>query len=689
MIENRWRRRLVPGVSVVLDGVPHLIDDVLGESVRLVAPDGKPRHLVPVRHVAQLLSGTDSPPPLSERVFDVESRLSPAGKVKLDERRAILRWFETGLKPEQGGSEAPDPRHDPARVPDRRARVLAIAAVLAERRGIKLASARTHVNRILEKASTGAAGLADPRMIQPSKRGQYEMMETWIREFLLDRTFQSTVTSMSIHVAFSAWLRREHQHEAPPLRSFERDLKVVYGRYPHLRRKTKSLASTAQAPKVTLQRRFAMRPGEYWFIDTTTSNVMLRDPYAPASKARQYRLSFTKVMDGATRYIVGRSISENVNGFAAGLALADAFRAMLDERDAVVMNGRSYPRPFVGLPHAISSWPIPPRRLVLDNGREFLNKYGMLTLERLGIDVEPQRVRDGRAKGALERHFGTYKTNFEQTQHNYLGGSIDERGRDATANVILTWHELLARDTEWTDSYNVTEHGGLRAETGRRISPAQYWMELAQEHGTTEMVAWRNEWIRFLPNQVVDLTPYGVARKDMVFNAPIIRFLIEVDGAAPSGKVRIFWDPVDLRQVYCFDPEGNAYELPWVRRDEDTPPITDFMLDWANGQVHGMTYSKSDHQSRLIDLVARWQSEDVVLLAQLRERKNGEEIFASQLNVLRSHDSGLLVPADAAAGQDTINSMHHEGEDLIFDEDGTAILEDGYDLDDDLFGGFA
>lgn len=688
MPDNRWRQRIVPGVSVLLDGVPHLVDDVLGESVRLIDPDGRPHHLVPLRHVAQLLTGDDSPPPLSERIWNLEERLSPAGQAKLDERRAIVRWFETGLRPEQSGDETPDSCHDPALVLDRKARVWAIAVVVAQRRGIELASARRHVNRVLEKASTGVAGLADPRMIELPKRRRDDQMETWIREFLLDRTFQSTVTSMSIHVAFSAWLRREHHLEAPPLRTFERDLKVVYARYPHLRRKTKSLASTAQAPKVTLQRRFAMRPGEYWFIDTTTSNVMLRDPYAPASKARQYRLAFTKVMDGATRYIVGRSISENVNGFAAGLALADAFRALIDERDSIVLNGRTYPRPFVGLPHAISRWPIPPRRLVLDNGREFLNKYGMLTLERLGIDVEPQRVRDGRAKGALERHFGTYKTNFEQTQHNYLGGSIDERGRDATANVILTWHDLLARDTEWTDSYNVTEHGGLRAATGRRISPAQYWIDLAQEHGTTEMVAWRNEWIRFLPNQVVDLTPYGVARKDMVFNAPIIRFLIEVDGAAPSGKVRIFWDPVDLRQVYCFDPEGNAYEVPWVRRDDDTPPITDFMLDWANGQVQGMTYSKRDHQSRLIDMVARWQGEDVVLLAQLRERKNGEEILASQLNVLRSHDSGLFVQANAAAAQGTSNAMHDAGDGLIFDEDGTAILEDGDDLDDDLFGGF-
>lgn len=689
MTKNRWRREIKPGLTLLLDGVPHVIDSVNGDWVRLLTADRTPIPLIPLRRVARLVAGERPPPPISERLADIESRLSPKGQAKLDERRAILRWIETGLRPEQHPGDSLDPAHDPVLVPDGNARIGAIAEVLARKRGIEVKSARTHIRRVLEKSSTGMTGLVNPRMLQTQENRQHEMMETWVREFLLDRTFQSTVTAQSVHVAFSAWLRREHQLDAPRLRTFERTLSTVYERYPHLRRKTKSRASTAQAPKVALQRRVAMRPGEFWFIDTTTSNVMLRDPYAPKSEAREYRLAFTKVMDGATRYIVGRSVSEHVNGFSAGLALADAFRAMVDEHDAVVVGGRTYPRPFVGLPNVISRWPITPRRLILDNGREFLNKYGLLTLERLGIDVEPQRVRDGRAKAALERHFGSNKTNFEQTQYNYLGGAVDERGRDAASEVILTWDRLLARDTEWTASYNVTEHGGLHAITGRRISPATYWLELAEEHGVTEMVAWTNEWIRFLPSQVVDLNRYGVVRKDMVFNAPVIRILIDSDGAAPSGKIRIFWDPTDLRQVYCFDPAGNAYEVPWVYRSEDTPPITDFMLNWANGQLAGMTYTKSEHQSRLIDMVARWQSEDIVLLAQLRGQKNSEEIHSSQLDELKRRDSGSILRARWLDPEEPIEPDPSDTDDLLFDEDGTEILPNVDDPDNYLFGRFS
>ena len=43
------------------------------------------------------------------------------------ERKAILRWFETGLRPEQADDDLPDPRHDPARIPGRIPRINAMA----------------------------------------------------------------------------------------------------------------------------------------------------------------------------------------------------------------------------------------------------------------------------------------------------------------------------------------------------------------------------------------------------------------------------------------------------------------------------------------------------------------------------------------------------------------------------------
>lgn len=682
MAKNESRKRIAVGHPVVLDGVSYMVDDIVGGWATLRALDGAASRM-PMRELSNRLAGEAAPPPLSERFHDVEHRLSTSQIEKLMERRSIVRWFESGLQPEQRAGAIPAPCYDPELVPDRGVRIRAMAEAIAEQRGTKVESAMKLIHRILEKATTGEAGLLDPRLVAPLRVAKHDEIEGLVREFLIDGVYRSTTTNLSKYVAFCAWVQREHGLEPPAKRTFERAHSIVQRRYPHLTQKAKSRESTAQAPKVAIERRFAMRPGEYWFIDATPSNVMLRDPYAPADSARQYRLKFVKLMDGATRHVVGRSVSEAADGYSAGLALADAFRRMIEDPEPAVSGVLGHPWPIVGLPSVVSRWPIPPRRLLLDNGREFLNKHGMWTLHRLGIDVEPQRVRDGRGKARLERFFGTNKTNFEEQQYNFIAGSVEGRGSEADSDVILTWDQLLARDDAWTESYNVTEHAGLLSETGRRISPAQRWIELAEETGAIEVVAWRNEWIRFLPNQVVTLNRYGVARRGMVYNAPIIRTLIDVDGAAPSGKVRLFWDPADLRQVYCFDPAGNAYEVPWVYRTEDTQPFTDFTLDWALRRLEGTTRSKADHQKHLVDLVRHWQSEDIVLIVETRSRRNAQEILASQLDAIRSADSGSIIAAASFVGQEVIDALQTRAESLELDEEGLELL--GNEDEDDLF----
>ncbi|NEL20618.1 transposase family protein, partial [Escherichia coli] len=137
------------------------------------------------------------------------------------------------------------------------------------------------------------------------------------------------------------------------------------------------------------------------------------DPKERSGKTRTYRVTLVKIIDSATRMIVGRSISEHSSGVGVVLALADAFASMVDDRETVTVDGRVYPRPFVGMPRALTRWPIPPRRLITDNGKDFLSTFHVSQLARLGCEVEFARVRDPRAKALIERSFLSYKTEFE------------------------------------------------------------------------------------------------------------------------------------------------------------------------------------------------------------------------------------------------------------------------------------
>lgn len=681
MTEHQPRRRIASGVTVVIDGLAYIIDHVDSQWASLLAPDGSTRRMR-LGELALHVMDEEAPPPITQDLDDLEDRMTDEAKAKLDERRAILRWYDLGLRPEQADADVPDRCHDPSLVPNRNGRIMAMARVLAERRGTTVPSAQTLVRRILLKGAAGDVGLVDPRRLKPDTLRRHMDLETTVHDFLNSREVASRVTGQSMYTLFSGWLRTERQREAPSKRAFERALTVLYTRYPSLRQKAKTAASANKRPNVATQRRRAVRVGEFWLIDSTASNVMLRDPYAPAAKARGYRLANTTIMDGASKYIVGQAVGESANALSTSLALANAFLGMVNGHDAIVVDGHTYPRPFVGLPRVISRFPVYPRRLLGDNGSEIINRQALWNLHRYGIDCEALRVADARGKAPKERWYGSLDEGFEQLQPNYLGHAVDQRGPGATDNVLLTWDQLVEREQEWVDSYNVTQHDGLKALLkGRMISPAARWVELAEEHGITEVPSWQNEWIRFLPSQVVVLNRYGVSRRRLIYNAPVLGAMIDIDGAAPTGTVRIFWNPNDLRQMYCFDRDGNAWELPWVYREEELPAFSDFTLTWANDRLVGATRSKDEHQQLLRELTSRWRTEEVVLIAQLNGKRNGEEILASQLDALQRMDVGSLIGADKFVGQNVIDSIQSSSEQLPPESNLDPFT-------DDLFGQF-
>ncbi len=290
--------------------------------------------------------------------------------------------------------------------------------------------------------------------------------------------------------AYCGWARREIDEIVPAQRTFERALEIVTPATP-------TCDETRRAELRQLKdRRYrcsdVTRNGSVSCGSSTrrprTSWCVTRN--AVAGKQREVRLEHTKVMDACSRYIVGRSVAEEVNGYAAGLAIADAFHRMTDEHDAVVFEGRTYPRPFVGLPRAISRWPIPPRRSLMDNGVSSSTSTGMLlTPIDSASTLKPARVKDGRGKGRKERHFGAQKTGYAATTQLRRRISCRTRTR-RNEDLILTWRELLDRDEQWTDLHNVTEHKGLCGDR-ETDQPHQRWIELAEEHGVTEMPAWR------------------------------------------------------------------------------------------------------------------------------------------------------------------------------------------------------
>lgn len=639
--------------------------------VQLIDAAGMALPIRTLKSVTRDLMSPDVPPPDNPLVHGLKDRLSPSATVRLAKHEEIVRLVEVGLRNDQDDDATPPDALNPELIPDEEHRISNLARLMAPVWGVKYKSARVRITRILERRARGLSGMVDDRYSKARRDQQHPQMALWVQDYLVARQFDPVLHTNTLYITFRVWLISNHPEvETPPERTFTRLASAVYEKFPHLRAKAKTKESIARAPKQSDAPRIPDRPGELWLIDATTSNVEVRDPAIRPGKAQEFRCDMTKIIDANTRMIVGRSIAETGTGFGAVLALADAFGSMVDERETVTVNGQTYPRPFVGLPRALARFPIAPRRLLTDNGRSFLGHEFVWQLERLGIELEPARVRDPRAKARIERGFGTYKTDFEELQAGFVGGSLNERGEQLPGRHLLTWQQLFRRDEEWTDVHNFSEHRGIEAETGRRISPYQRWVEGVDEIGMMEVPRWENEWIRFLPSFVAKFTKYGVTRKGQVFNAPILEMLLLTPKVAVGRQYRFRFDPSDLRQIYCFDPEGMAYEIPWTMRTEDTPQFGDFTRGQMDQRYAGLTLDHKAHQDRMVEYLMRWLDEDSKSGQKSPLLSRNEEMNSSALERLASLDQGRIGKAPAGSRE---NSPEAWSADL--EEDGD---EDSY-----------
>jgi transposase InsO family protein len=645
-----WSRALSAGMPVVMpDGQLGFIRGKALGFVQLVDAKGTALPMLPLGSVSRMLMTADNAPPDTPRADGLEERLTPHAREKAEEAIEIVRMVETGLRPDQQDGDKPADELNPALVPEQRRRVKAIATLKAPIWDLPYKSAKRRIDRILKRSSGGLVTLVDTRYIKPTQDRQHPDMQWWVQQWLIARAEETTVHGTSIYLTFRIWLAANHEDVAcPPERTFAEICTRIYAEHPELspRWSKKTQLSTARKPKVSHSPRKPLEPGELWLGDTTTTNILLRDPLNRPGRDRQYRAEKTKLIDAATRLVVGRSIAESTTGFGIGLALADAFASMVDPRQTVVVDGRTYPRPFIGLPRALSRYPIPPRRLLMDNGKPWLSHYIVSQLERLRIDVEHARVRDPRAKARIERSFDSDKTMMEEFQPGFVGGSVHGRGPAAEGMALLTFEEYWQRDGDWTDLWNFREHRGLASETGRSVSPYQLWAEGAQRLGAIEVPIWENEWIRFLPSFTQKMSPYGVVHKHQMFNAPIIEALLNVPGAAPARTYKFHFNPADLRQIYCFDPDGQAYEVPWVMRTEETPQFGAHAVTFMDAERMDVTMSIREYQDLMVHYLIRWQDENGHAAIRWSLASRNENMHTSAIEDLRSIDVGHVVTSD-------------------------------------------
>ena len=122
-----------------------------------------------------------------------------------------------------------------------------------------------------------------------------------------------------------------------------------------------------------------------------------------------------------------------------------------------------------------------PETLVVDHGKVYVSEHLTSVCRRMGISIQPARLRTGRDKGPVERYFRTLREGLLQALPGYKGPDIHSRGESPEDDAFFFLDELEAIIREWTAMvYHRRPHASLvdPGVPGLRMSPAKMF-----EHG--------------------------------------------------------------------------------------------------------------------------------------------------------------------------------------------------------------
>jgi putative transposase len=618
MSDVQWIR---PGIQLDWQGERAVIRTV-GAMVLISNPDGSHATEVPAAEIARALRGDSAPPDLAH-LHDIEERLNATSKSRLKEDSDLLHIMLTGRRADQPDTDRPGADLDPALVPEGLRR-RTLARLLAEkardkgkRKGFNVLH-RSEMRRLqrIMKRWRDEQNLLDGRYTRPRTwRTDDEVVDSLLT-FMNDHALKSTKSDIALVRAFRISCAQEKPSLVlPSVTTLRRRVQEMRGGWSHLGASAKNRISEVNVPKSSGMTRLATRPGELVLFDTTKSNVWVKDPRTD----RAFRLDVTLAIDLATRCVVGLAITHTTTKFAIGLCLADVLRPKTAALAAEWTNADSlaFDQPFVGRPDAFVSFysaAFHPEGVVVDNGKQYVSTYVTAQMARLGIHYEPQRSYTPTDKAQVERVFRTIKDMFEALMPGFTGGSVHEKGKNPQAEQLMSPAEFERRLRQCIDLYNHRTHQGLvlPEDPFARLSPFTMYGILAEKVGAIPDIQYEYDWVRFLPSVTAKISPSRVRVRRLNYKSPVLRRLQGDPTVMKTGKLRIFYDPFDLRITWCFDAEGSLHPLRWHYLTEHTPRFGEFHTNHVVEKFVDKKVSSHDAERILVEIFAGKYDDDAL-----------------------------------------------------------------------------
>jgi putative transposase len=491
------------------------------------------------------------------------------------EKQEVERWaahieeFITGLRP---GESTPRPGYEPSLTTqnDRMAKKAAELTAAGEP-----VTRRTLLRKKEKFVAGGPAALIDGRKGRQS--GVFDRADAVVIETMAlvygRQGNKSTVTQARLHDL----VRREillsgANVKMPSTPTFYRYFQyLTKGQYVTGTAVTRRSKGTVRDHTFGAVQR--LMPGEEAQIDSTPLDIWVR------SKKGIERPVLTVLQDRATRSIIGYSIRlVAAKGYDHALTLASAlvpFSARPNntaQRKLLAMRFPNHPL----LPETEQAWHqsrrpfIYPRRIVTDNGRDFLSATFHSACALYGIDVTFSAIHTPTDKPHVERNFQSIGDLFTQSLPGYVGRSTDKRGYRVEDDDLLDVPMLNELFGDWVAKvWQDRPHTGLRDlyDPSITYSPNQWFNATADLVGEPAFPRTIDTFIQLMPTADRTITTTGV----QLFNRHFDSDELHTYRGAPSNRPgkrnqwEIRYNPYDVTRIWVRSRENTWIECRWRR----------------------------------------------------------------------------------------------------------------------------
>jgi transposase InsO family protein len=569
---------------------------------------------------ASVIPDADSPGSgdTGDMIAVVLSALSETDLAQVRERAAHVREVLTGYR---SGSAllaaAGEPRPDYADSVPLEKRYAAKAAEL----GVGFRTIGRWVHLFQKSGEAGLATRRDAGAGRTATRADERWVETALevmvehtdlsrpsRSMVIDRTNARVVARFGVDVV-----------NLPSRATAYRVLEDLERRHPTFRLSTKRTRDIAARPDGVYGKLRPTRPGEYLLMDTTRLDVFALDPVT----LRWMQAELTVAMDWYTRCVCGIRITpvstKSVDAAATLFQVSRPCPAGKDWPKHAVWPEHGMPRSVlvdvdaVDGPLTGAAGPaVMPETIVIDHGKIYVSEHLTSVCRRMGISIQPARLRTGRDKGPVERFFRTLREDLLQALPGYKGPDVHSRGLDPESEAFFYLDELEAIIREWVGVvYHHRPHDSLvdPGVPGLRMSPAAMFSHGIARAGYIEVPRDADLAFEFLKVEWRTIQHYGVEFGGRRYNGPVLNGL-RGDQSSVTGKAKRRWpvhyDPDDITRAWFRHPDTRKWGvLLWEHAPAAQMPFSEDALKFAR-QLAAAKYAFPDDRLAVADLLERW-----------------------------------------------------------------------------------